>query len=176
MAHELEHVKLPLSVITMIDLARVGRELTDLDEYLLQASIRTPGTPMQLPRLSKMLDDVATANKVNLLEEKQRKALITALSFVKEKAPRLHLSFSAEPSPLFISKIAQYIRNDIDPIALIQIGLQPTIAAGCVLRSSNKQFDMSLRQHLSDARPLLLEMISKVNDAKPAPALRKAEV
>ncbi len=175
MAHELDHVKLPLSVITMIDLARVGRELTDLDEYLLQAAIRTPGTPMQLPRLSKMLDETANVNKVNLLEEKQRKALITALSYVKEKAPRLHISFSAEPNAIFITKIAEYIRNDINSMALIQIGLQPTIAAGCVLRSSNKQFDMSLRHHLRDARPILLEMISKVKDVS-QPALQKAEV
>lgn len=175
MAHELKNVALPLSVITMIDLARVGRELTDLDEYLLQAAIRTPGTPMQLPRLSKMLDDTATTNKVNLLDEKERKALITALSYVKEKAPRLHISFSAEPGPAFITKVAEYIRNNIDKIALMQIGLQPTIAAGCVLRSSNKQFDMSLRQHLRDARPILVEMISKTQDA-PQPALRKVAV
>lgn len=175
MAHELEHVKLPLSVITMIDLARVGRELTDLDEYLLQAAIRTPGTPMQLPRLSKMLDETANVNKVNLLEEKQRKALITALSYVKEHAPKLHISFSAEPNATFITKVAEFIRNNINEVALIQVGLQPTIAAGCVLRSSNKQFDMSLRQHLRDARPMLVDMISKVQDVT-QPALRKAEV
>ena len=175
MAHELEHVKLPLSVITMIDLARVGRELTDLDEYLLQAAIRTPGTPMQLPRLSKMLDETANVNKVNLLEEKQRKALITALSYVKEHAPKLHISFSDEPNTTFITKVSEFIRNNINDVALIQVGLQQTIAAGCVLRSSNKQFDMSLRQHLRDARPILVDMISKVQDVT-QPALRKAEV
>jgi F0F1-type ATP synthase delta subunit len=165
MAHELDHVRLPLSVITTIDLARVCRELDDLDEFLLQATLRKPGTPMQLPRLSKMLDDTATINKVNLLEEKQRKILISALTIAKDKAPRLHISFSAEPSPLFITKISEFIRKNIDQIALMQIGLQPTIAAGCVLRSSNRQFDFSLRQHLRESRPILVDLIGKIQDA-----------
>ena len=52
-------IALPLSVITVIDLSRVGRELELLDEFMVQSAIRTPGTPMQLPRLSKLLDDVA---------------------------------------------------------------------------------------------------------------------
>ena len=62
-------IVLPLSVITIIDLSRVQRELGNLDEFLLQSAIRTPGTPMNLPRLSKLLDDLATVNKLNLLEE-----------------------------------------------------------------------------------------------------------
>ena len=127
---QLQHIVLPLSVITFIDLSRVGRELTNLDEFMVQSTIRTPGTPMQLPRLSKLLDDVATANKLNLLEEKDRRALLNALNYLREHAPRLHISFSAEPSGSFMTKIADYIRTNISPFALIQVGLQPTIAAG----------------------------------------------
>jgi hypothetical protein len=161
-------VVLPISVITMIDLARVGRELTDLDEFMTQSAIRKPGTPMQLPRLSKLLDDTANVNKLNLLEEKDRKALIKALSFVKLHAPRLHISFSAEPNAQFVTKVADYIRKNISPLALIQVGLQPTIAAGCILRTPNKQFDLSLRQHLRNNRQLLTEMIHKTQEAPKA--------
>lgn len=157
-------VVLPLSVITVIDLARVGRELTDVDEFMLQASLRKPGTPMNLPRLSKLLDDTASANKLNLLEEKDRKALINALSYVKEHAPRLHISFSAEPNAQFVTKIADYIRKNIHSLALIQIGVQPTIAAGCIFRTPNKQFDLSLRQHLKQSRTVLSELIHKTQD------------
>lgn len=167
-------IELPLSVITYIDLSRVGRELTDLDEFLLQSSIRTPGTPMNLPRLSKLLDDTATANKLNLLEEKDRKALINALSFVKEHAPRLHISFSAEPNPSFITKIAEFIRTNISPVALLQVGLQPTIAAGCIIRTPNKQFDLSLRHHLRDNRQILGDLIHTIQEVQ-QPVMRKAE-
>ena len=111
-------IVLPLSVITDIDLSRVQRELGNLDEFLLQAAIRTPGTPMNLPRLSKLLDDMASENKLNLLEADNRTALINAINYLKEHAPRLHISFSAEPSAPFISKIAQYIRTEISPVAV----------------------------------------------------------
>lgn len=169
-------VILPLSVITFIDLSRVGRELSSLDDFMLQASIRKPGAPSaQLPRLSKLLEDTASVNKLNLLDEKDRKALINALSYIKEHAPKLHISFSAEPNARFVTKIADYIRKEINPLALIQIGLQPTIAAGCILRTPNKQFDLSLRQHLRNNRPLLVELIHK-SQAAPQPAIQKVVV
>ena len=157
-------VVLPISVITVIDLARVGRELTNVDEFMLQATLRTPGTPMNLPRLSKLLDDTASVNKLNLLEEKDRKALLNALSYVKEHAPRLHISFSAEPNAQFETKIAEYIRKNIHPLALIQVGIQPTIAAGCIFRTPNHQFDLSLRHKLKDSRTILADLIHKSQD------------
>lgn len=173
-AKELQKIVLPLSVITIIDLSRVGRELEQLDEFMVQSTIRTPGTPMQLPRLSKMLDDVAVANKVNLLEDTHRKALLNALSYLKEHAPKLHISFSAEPNGTFITKIAEYIRTNISPVALLQVGLQPTIAAGCILRSPNKQFDLSLRQHLKKNRDTLAVLIHETQTAAPATAMSVA--
>jgi len=168
-------VVLPISVITFIDLARVGRELTDLHEFMTQSAIRKPGTPMQLPRLSKLLDDTASVNKLNLLEEKDRIALINALSYVKEHAPKLHISFSAEPNAQFVTKVADYIRKNISPLALVQVGLQPTIAAGCILRTPNKQFDLSLRQHLRNNRQVLGDLIHKAQEA-PKPAVTKVVV
>jgi hypothetical protein len=158
-AQDLKKIILPLSVMTVVDLSRVGRELDQLDEFMVQSAIRTPGTPMQLPRLSKMLDDVAIANKANLLEENDRQALLKALSYLKEHAPKIHISFSAEPNGNFVNKIAEYIRTNISPVALLQIGLQPTIAAGCILRSPNRQFDLSLRSHLKNSRETLTKLI-----------------
>ena len=162
-------VSLPLSIITLIDMSRVMRELDNLDEFLIQAAIRKPGTPMSLPRLSRLLDDMATVNKLNLLEEKDRKALVNAMAYVKEHAPRLHISFSAEPSAQFVTKIADYIRKNMSKVALIQVGLQPTIAAGCIIRTPNKQFDLSLRQHLKNNRSKLAELIHQTQVATPNP-------
>jgi len=39
------------------------------------------------------------------------------------------------------------------------VGLQPTIAAGIVLRTPNHQFDFSLRQHLYKNRAKLREAL-----------------
>ena len=171
-----ESVVLPLSIITVLDLSRVLRELENLDEFLIQSAIRRPGTPMMLPRLSKLLDDMATANHFNLLDETHRKALMNSITLLKENAPRLHISFTAEPSAQFVNKIAEYIRNNISHVALIQVGLQPTIAAGCILRTPNRQFDLSLRQHLKDSRPLLSELIHKTQIVTPNAAPTAAAV
>jgi hypothetical protein len=40
-----------------------------------------------------------------------------------------------------------------------QVGLQPTIAAGCVVRTSNKVFDMSLKEHLTEQEQYLMQLI-----------------
>ena len=154
-----DKVSLPLSIITLIDLSRVQRELGELDEFLLQSSIRKPGTPMSLPRLSKLLDDMAASNGVNLLEEDERRALVSAVDTIKNDAPRIHISFSAEPSAHFVNKIASFMRVQISPIVLLQIGLQPTIAAGCIIRTPNKQLDFSLRHRLKNSRSVLAELL-----------------
>jgi F0F1-type ATP synthase delta subunit len=50
-----------------------------------------------------------------------------------------------------------WLRANIHPQALVQVGLQPNIAAGCVVRTANKQFDLSLRQSFAKHKDLLIE-------------------
>jgi F0F1-type ATP synthase delta subunit len=71
----------------------------------------------------------------------------------------LHISFAAEPSTQALEKILVWFRANIHPQALLQVGLQPTIAAGCVLRTPNKVFDMSLRNHLIEQQKYLMQLI-----------------
>jgi hypothetical protein len=47
------------------------------------------------------------------------------------------------------------------------VGVQPTIAAGCIMRTTNKYFDFSLRQDFEGKRDLLLEEL-KGQEAKRA--------
>jgi F0F1-type ATP synthase delta subunit len=47
---------------------------------------------------------------------------------------------------------------------MLQIGLQPAIAAGCMLRTTNKVFDMSLRTHLMKQSDYLARMIEGTVD------------
>jgi len=41
--------------------------------------------------------------------------------------------------------------------------LQPTIAAGCIVRTPNKVFDFSLRERFADAEGLLLQALDAAN-------------
>lgn len=151
--------KLPLSVISASDLGRLVRELANLDEYFISSSARQAGQPNQPPRLTRPLDQIARENKINLLDEAHRHALAGQLEKIQSGAPALHISFASEPPPKILEKILSWLRENVHPYALLQVGLQPSMAAGCVLRTPNKVFDMSLRKHLEAQRGYLGDLI-----------------
>ena len=164
MAHEkTEILTLPAHVITKIDVGRLLREVEALDNFLTQAAIRQPGTNVKLPRTSRIMDEVIQENKLNVLHEDDRQRLVSFLMTVRKKAPVLHMSFSADPSPLFTQRLITWLRAEIHPLVLLQVGLQPGIGAGCMVRSTNKAFDFSLKQRFKEKRPVLLE---KINGAR----------
>lgn len=115
---------------------------------------------MQPPKLTRVLNQLAAENNINLLELTERTKLSNALGELYKHAPSLHISFAAEPSPKALEKLVVWIRNNIHPQALIQVGLQPSIAAGCFLRTPNQTFDMSLRANLKKSEPQLLKLIA----------------
>lgn len=153
-------LKLPLSVISRAEVNQMLRELNSLDDFFIGAGARKgheAGTPP--PRITRVLNQLVRDNRVNLMEEKQRKELQAQLKEVLEKAPNLHISFAAEPSPAALEKVLMWLRQNIHPQVLLQVGLQPSIAAGCMLRTPNKLFDMSMRAYLDKQSPYLLKLI-----------------
>jgi hypothetical protein len=150
-------LSLPLGVVSRVDLGRLLREVEILDDFFKQSAIREPGTSVQAPKTSRMLDDMLASNKVNILLEEDRNRLLSFLMTVKKQAPTLHMSFNADPSPLFIQRLMKYLREEIHPLVLVQVGLQPNIGAGCILRTTNKYFDFSLREHFKQQRHILIE-------------------
>jgi len=174
MAHEqATHVKghfvLPPSIAGPADVNRLQRDAEELDDYLRQAAIRKSGESMKLPKVPVMLDDISVANHLNLLQEVDRQLLIGFLKNVQLKSPVVHMSFAAEPSSEFTAKIVQWLRQNIHPLLLVQVGLQPSIAAGCVIRTTSKVFDFSLRQHLLRNRQLLVDAIAKIGQEPAQP-------
>lgn len=146
---------LPLQIVGSVDLSRLIRELETLDDFLHQASIRKPGTAVKLPRSSRLLEEFASENGASLLEESHRKWLIEQAKVFKDKAPRIHMSFAVDPSATFTQKILVWLRQNVHPYILLDVGLQPTIAAGCIVRTTNHVFDLSLREYLQQNRELL---------------------
>lgn len=150
---------LPLSVVGTAGLSALQRELNAVEDFFVSAKVRSAGAPMQLPRLTKGLDSIARENGYNLLDEGHRKALTQALQAIKQNAPKIHISFAAEPPPKALEQILAWFRGSVHPQTLMQVGLQPNIAAGCVVRTPNKLFDMSLRVYLEKQEPYLVELI-----------------
>lgn len=164
MAHD--HFTLPVGIVGQGDVSRVRRELHQLDDFIKQAKLRKPGSAApHLPRTTKGLNDFATVNKLNLLTEKDRTLGIEFLDYLAAKAPVIHISFAVDPSAAFMAKITTWFRQNIDKFILVNVGLEPTIAAGCTVRTDNHFHDFSLRRHFDDQRPLLL---SKMKGEEPA--------
>lgn len=162
MAQDSNYLQIPNDMITKVDVGRLLRELEDLDGFLEQAAVRKPGTNLQMPRTSKMLDEMLNINKLNGLTVEDRARLMNFLIMLRAKAPVLHISFSADPSPVFTQKLIVWIRENIHPFVILQVGLQPNIGAGCIVRTNNKYFDFSLRADFHKKQELLISKIHGV--------------
>lgn len=157
MAHK--QFELPTLVFGSVELHRLQREMEALEEYMIQSDIRTPGKQAPLPKMSRFLEATAENNALNLLKTEDRSHLTTILQQISETAPSVHISFAADPSAAFTAKVVGWFRSNIHPHALVQVGLQPGIAAGCIVRTGNRSFDFSLRNRFFEKRDFLTQSI-----------------
>lgn len=166
-----QELKLPVLVFGVVEVRRLKRELEALDEFMRQSAIREPGNQPALPRLSRLLEAMSTDNNRNLLHDGDRQEIHDFLAGIEKSAPTIHISFASDPSSSFIAKLVTWLRANVHPHVLLQIGLQPTIAAGCIVRTPNKIIDLSLRQNLTEQRSKLIEALDALTPpAQPAAA------
>lgn len=154
---------LPITLVDIVDAKQALRELEAVEDFLKQAAAREPGKQPRLPRTSRTLEDLAKLNKLNLLIADQRQIVTNFLKRLLAEAPVIHISFAGDPSAVFTSKIVTWFRQEIHPYTLVLVGLQPSIAAGCVLRTTNKYFDLSLRRHFVANRQLLIDSLARLH-------------
>ncbi len=152
-------LKLPVLVASPTDVGRLARELEALDDSLLQLKLRKGGEAVHMPKTSQLMDETIQLNKLNLLQATDRKQLLKFLQAVKKQAPVMHASFSSDPSVAFIEKLMTWLRREVHPQILLTIGLQPTIGAGCMIRSTNHYFDFTLRHKFDAQRDMLIEKL-----------------
>lgn len=153
---------LPISVVGRIDVGRLLREVEAVDGFLRQSEIRQPGTPVKLPKTSRLFDETIDINNINVLREDERNKLRDFLTGVHEHSPVMHMSFSADPSPVFTQKLVIWLRENIHPQVLLQVGLRPNIGAGCTVRTTNHHFDFSLRSRISKSQDKLLQLLREM--------------
>lgn len=152
---------LPIAIVSPTDIARIERELSNLDEYFRQTEIRTGHVP-EVPRYSRLLDELIIANKLNLLNVNDRDKLTATLKLLEQKAPVMHISFSADPPGPYIQKIVGWLRDNIDGFILVRVGLQPNIGAGCMVRTTNKAYDFSLRKYFDSKQDFFRKKLHEV--------------
>jgi hypothetical protein len=164
-------LELPTIIFGTVEMHRLQRELEALEDFLHQATVRSPGKQPALPRTSRIMETLAGNNNLNLLIEKDRDVLKRFLRVVTDKAPVINISFASDPSATFTAKIVAWCRTNVHPYALVRLGLQPTLAAGCVVRTTNKVFDFSLRNRFHEKSGELVAALNSLEEkAVPPPA------
>ncbi len=147
-------LKLPIQVITKADVSRLSREVDGIVAFFAQAAIKG-ATTQTVPQLSAQLNALLAENNLNVLREEDRTQLVEFLSQLRSRAPIVHASFAVDPKPDFLMKITAWFRQEAHPHVLLQLGLRPSIAAGCIFRTTNKYFDFSFKKHFEDNKAAL---------------------
>lgn len=154
--------KLPGVVATRADILRLYRELESLERFFNELNKRgldIASTP--LPKTSKSLEAFIRDNKLNIYDQIVRKTLLEYVNFLKSNSPVIHISFSTDPSAVVVAKLTQWLRREVHPRVLLQFGIQPGIAGGCIVRTSGGTYDFSLRQHFAAHRHMLISSLSE---------------
>jgi hypothetical protein len=152
-------LQLPVGVVGPGDVRQLRRNLEDLEDTLQQMRLRTKSPVAKMPRASRLLEEFAATNRLNLLLPDDRQRTAAFLDGTIAHAPVLHMSFAAEASRAFTTELVLWLRKNIHPNVLLTIGLEPTLAAGCMLRTPNKQYDFSLRARFEAQAGLLAKQL-----------------
>ncbi|MDQ3158890.1 MAG: hypothetical protein M3P98_02015 [bacterium] len=153
-------IKLNPNIIGKADLIRLQRELGDLEDKVSKAKAKKTHEKISI---TGALHTLASDNGYDLNKELERQKLADELHKLIEKAPSLQISFASTPSQDFMSKLAAWFRKEVHPQALVSVGLQPNIAAGCVLRTTSRVFDLSLKKIMLAKQELLVSNIRGVH-------------
>jgi F0F1-type ATP synthase delta subunit len=152
-------LKLPILLASRQDITHAHRELRNFDDKVMQSVMRHDN-PVKYPGISATLRAIAQENQIDLTKDAARKQLLIDLEKLQKTAPSVHISFPSDPSPEVLQRIVTWLRKEVDPRIVIRVGLQPTIAAGIVMRTPNHQFDFSLRRHLYNHRDDLRKVLT----------------
>lgn len=155
-------LKLPNSINSPSEVSQLINEVETVEDFFLKMKVKSSLSQVDLPKTSKMLEELAKLNSLNLIKAEDRTKLKSFLHFLRTKAPMVHLSFGAAPESIFMDKITDWFRTEINPYLMMSIGLQPNIGAGFKMRTTNKYYDFSLRKYLIENKKLLVEALGQV--------------
>lgn len=151
---------LPPAIVSPADIARMQRNLEAFNDASKEAELRSrTGVVVDEVQPSALLRLMAENNDCDLTIASHREALLKELTRIVKEAPTMTVSFAVEPSNQVMAKIVDWLRINVHPQVLVRIGLQPNIAAGCIVRTPSKEYDFSLRSRFTEQRPLLIRRL-----------------
>lgn len=151
---------LPPAIMSPSDIARMQRNLESFNDARKEAELRSrSGVVVDEVQPSALLRIMAQTNDCDLNIASHRDALLTELTRIVKEAPTVTISFAVDPPNQVMSKLVAWLRDNVHPQVLVRIGLQPNIAAGCIVRTPSKEYDFSLRSRFAEQRPLLIRRL-----------------
>lgn len=150
---------LPDSLYMRSDIGRLLREIESLQDAARMSKVRGNQAEARPSRLLQQLIDHNTHDE----QSPSYDELARVLKTLRDKAPAVHISFAANPSNEFMLSVVAWFRKQVHPYVMVQIGLQPSIAAGCVLRTPSRYFDLTMRKHFVNKQGLLVEQLRGVD-------------
>jgi F0F1-type ATP synthase delta subunit len=156
-------IKIPDIVFGMPEVRRILREIEDVEKRQLESKIRVNATNDKLD-CSRSLELLISQNKLDVNNAQDLSRLQDFLQDLEKTAPIVNVSFAGDPSAAFLVKIVDWFRRNADPRTMVKWGLQPEITAGCIIRTHNKVFDLSLRNNFAQKRSILSDLLEVKNE------------
>ena len=154
---------LPVSLTGHSDLSRLGRAVEVLESNLQAQRVRSADAPVQLQAIGQAQNDFIEQNTLDVADADTLAALKAALRKIKDHAPVMDMTFANEVDPYLLQKLVLWLRTEIHPHALLDVGLQPSLVGGVYLRTPNKVHDFSVKALLKNKRDIIFEELQKLH-------------
>lgn len=162
-------LKLPNSIGGKRDLILATRQVEQILSDRLQDEVRERfgakkvGTNAGQQMLSELLELNGLKDDTQSL-----KTLLQQMEGIRQHASQVRIAFAQEPDQDLYKRVVKWFRDQIDPGALVQIGVQPAIGAGFILQTPARRYDFSLKTKILGSTPKFLEVLKRSAD-KEAP-------
>ena len=158
----MDQLKLPESIATRSELVAVLRNVDEvLDLYIENKIRRDEGVDFsQRPEVSSNLAQLISLNDLEVTPQ-TLSALKKWLEHLKDHAPVIRFTFASDPTKEFLTGIVRWLRENSGRFVLIRYGIQPTIAAGCLMYTPARQYDFSLRRHLLESNDVFAAVLER---------------
>ena len=158
---------LPSSLATRSDLQRVIAEIERIDNSLNSAQIHEQiGHPADDSlTTSKQLADLLQINDIDIKNGEDRSRLLHDARHLKNTAPVIHVTFATSADNDELTKIIDWVRQSVHPMAVLAVGLQPSLIGGVYIRTTNKVFDFSIRSQMANGRHIIKRELEALSGA-----------
>ena len=157
------NTKLPDTVATKSQLLRLIHEVEKIQDEALQGHVRKEQTGKEfvVSQPSSSLESILEAMGRQLTMESLKEARAW-LQSIRENAPTVRVVFSSEPERAITTKVVRWFRDSTGLPVLLRVGVQPSIAGGCVVYTPNHRYDFTLRHQLLSGGTRVTDVMERI--------------